>query len=986
MALPTIGPTAIREGGIVGRSIKLARREFAQVALGAAVLVLANLPVVAGGARGIVQSTSHAGDHACTPLRVNVLNTPTGSRAAVVLHGPHGVTRDFAASGSTCLVTSGTYWLVAHPVNFTTQFGQPWRAYPSGLQGAFAIQTHRVVVAPTPQTLPVIVTINYFDQAPLSTKILTRSQVIVPAGRFLPAFGALSVHLSAASTMRPGDTIVAPVGPGLPHGLLGTVVSVRTVGSNVAMVTTPTTPFRAFSRGIMHMHVSRYSATSASLGGLSAAARTRSPRDLSVGCGSMFNVSGSASFQPAASLNLGWSWGPWYAPWQVEITGSFSLTPGVSGQLTVSGASGVSCHVGEDLPPVTIGVVCTEIGCFTFNLVVTASVTGSVDDALTQSVSETLGGSIGASFSFGYNGSGFQTSNTLELTGSSTNTNVWQGSVGVGIGPALQVLYGIPDVGGAGPQVGVQDTASLVATSTGWSLQGGVQASVGFALSALGFSYSDSIEVPVSTVTLASGNWPTQPSPPRNVTASPDPNAPATSVDVSWLAPAWAGVCGISGYTVSVGPASTTTGASATTATVTGLTGGTSYTATVTATTSSCGTSEASTTITTPLSPPAAPTLDSVTTAFGGGEPAGWATFTGPSPCPGCASVTGYQIAWTGDGTSGALAVSGSPDSFALPAWGVTYRVTVAATSSQGTGPASNAVNFMPLSPPGAPSDIVVSTGLLSSASYTGPSATLTWSAPNSDGGLPLTSYEVSWTGGQFSQSATMGTEATIHLPAWGISYGFCVIAFNALGNGPASPCITATAIAPPGKPTGLQVDSNNGGVVALSWTAPAANGSAISAYLVQWATSGIWQSELVASTSATVTLSSPGTYFLTVLARNAGGDGPASSNICATSGNAAPCPPTITQVSGGGFQTGPSISWSPSTQLGGSAIVAYTVAWTGPTTGSVRAGPSATFATLPIGTVGTYSVFVSATNATGTGPPSEPATLTVVPYRPPPP
>ncbi len=910
-----------------------------------------------------------------------------GSSAAVVLHGPSGVTKDFPTSGSTCLEIPGTYWLVASPVNFTTDLGQSWRAYPSGFGGAFATQVHRFVVTATPSILPLVESVNYFDQAPLSTTVLARSQVIVPKGRFLPAFGALSLHLSTATTaLQPGDTIVAPVGPGLPHGLLGTIVSMHSVGPTVTMVTTPTTPFRAFSRGIIHMRASRYAAASASLGGLSAAARTRSPHDLSVGCGSMFSVSGTADFQPSASLNLGWSWGPWYAPWQVEISGSFSLSPGVSGQLTISDTSGVSCHVGVSLPPVTIGTVCTEIGCFTFNLDVTASVNGSVDDALTQSISESLNGSVGASFSFGYNGSGFQSSNTLALTGTSTNTNVWQGSVGVGIGPALQVLYGIPDVGGVGPQVGVQDTASLDATATGWSLQGGVQATVGFALSALGFSYSDSVDVPVSTVTLASGSWPAHPSPPQSVTASPDPNAPASSVDVSWLAPTWPGVCGISGYGVSVGATSTTVGPSATTATVTGLSGGTTYPVTVTATTNSCGSSNATTSVTTPLSPPAAPTLSSLTTAYGGSVPAGWATFTVPPSCTGCATPTGYQIVWSGDGTSGTVTATGGSSYIALPAWGVPYRVTVAATSAEGTGPASNELTLTPTSPPSAPSNLAVSAGLLSSATYSGPSATLTWSPPDSDGGLPLTSYEVSWTNGQFSQPASAGTQAVIHLPTWGVPYTFCVIAFNSLGNGPTSPCVTATAIAPPSAPTGLQVSTATGGAVTLNWLAPADHGSPISVYLVQWGTTGAWSSELAGTTSVTVALTSPGAYFFTVLARNAAGDGPTSSSVCATSGNAAPCPPTITATSGGGLQFGPSVSWSPPTQLGGSAIVSYTINWSGPSTGSQTAGGTATSAALPLPDTGTYTVVVSATNATGTSRPSDPATLTVVPYHPPPP
>ncbi len=952
------------------------------VATTAALVV--STPTLASAAGAFAPPAPHATSGACTPLRVNVLKVPAGSKAAVVLRGPNGMVQAFPVSGSTCLTTPGTYFLVARPVSFTTDRGRPWRAYPSGPGGAVAVEVHRIVVAASGASLPLVETVNYFDQAPVSTLVLTPSQVIVPTGRFLPAFGAVALHLSpAATSLRPGDIVVAPAAVGLPHGLLGTVAAVRTLNGTVSLFTQATTPFRAFSRGLLRMHVTHPVAAVATLGGLSVAPHARSPHDLSFGCGSAFSVAGSASFQPSVSMNLGWSWGPWYAPWQVEISGSFSLAPGVSGSVTVSDTAGVSCHVGETLPPVTIGVVCTEIGCFTFNLVVTASVGGSVDQAFTQSFTESLGGASGGSFSFGYNGSSFQTSNTLQLSGSSTDSSVWVGSVGVAIGPALQVLYGIPDVAGVGPQVGVQDTATLQGTQTGWSFQGGVQASVGFALSALGFSYSDSVNVPIASVTLASGSWPTQPSPPGDVMVSPDPSAPATSVDVSWEAPVWPGVCGISGYSVSAGSVTTTVGSTATAATLTGLTGGTTYTVTVTATTSSCGTSQASATVTTPLAPPGAPTLATVTTALGSGQAAGLATFA-PSSCSDCAAVTGYQISWSGDGTSGTADTASSPDTFLLPAWGVPYRVTVAATSNEGTGAASNALTLTPTGSPGAPVNVSVSAGLLSSATYTGPAATLTWAPPDSDGGLPLTSYEISWTGGQFTQPVTVGTQAVIHLPAWGVTYNFCVIASNALGNGPTSPCASTAAVAPPDAPTGLQLHAGTGNTISLSWLAPPDRGSAIYAYLVQWGSSGGWGSEVVATTSATVTLSSPGDYFLRVLARNSAGDGLSSSAVCATSGTTVPCPPTITATSGGGFRKSPSVSWAPPTQLGGSAIASYTVSWTGPSSGSFTVGGTVTSANLLLIRAGTYVVVVRATNATGPSLDSQPGKLTLSAGRPP--
>jgi hypothetical protein len=943
------------------------------------------------------------GPSCAKPLVVTLEDLPPGAHAAIVLTGPGRYRQLLGASGSVCLTSAGDYALVARPITFRNPLGHPWHAYPSTPRGALPAERVAVTVGQALAPTPAQVSVSYFDQAPLTTFVVPRALVLVPSGRFLPTFGGFQVRkVPFTARIRPGDVVVSPVGPGLPHGLLGTVTQAQSLVNGIALRTVAVSPIRAFSQGHLTVSAARAAPAVRDLGGLSSGL-ARVPRQrlsptgsVGFGCGQSLTVSGSASFQPSASLNLGWSWGPWYAPWQVEMSGNFSLDPGVSGSLTVSANDGIHCQVSVNRgDPVPIGSVWTEFGWFTFNLLATASLGGTVGEKFSQTLNEALTGGVGASFSFGYNGNSFNGTNTLDLTGSSTASSAWQGSVGVGIGPSLQVLYGIPDVAGVGPQVGVQDQLSLNADPSGFNVQAGADASVGIAMSALGFSYSDSVSVPLpgSPITLVQQPWSQlfpDPSPPLEVAATPDRKN--TELDVSWQPPVWGG-CGLTGYTVSA-PGASPVNTSSTTATLTGLQPATSYTVTVQANTSCGGTSQATAAATTaPLTPPGPPTLTSVTTAGGWGRPGGWATFQPPAPCTGCSPVTGYVVNWSGDGTTGTDSVPGSPDGFFLPAYGTPYTVTVSATSSSGNGPPSNTVTFTPTSPPSVPLDLKVTAGRLVSGGYDGPAATVTWAPPASDGGLPITSYRIGWTGGQFDQPASDGTTATIKLPAYGAPYSFLVIAFNSLGNGPASPPVAATALAIPTAPTGVSATASTGSTLNVTWGPPSSDGGTpVTSYQVDWAGQGTWgeATEPGSAATAPVQLPAPGVYQVSVFATNSLGEGPPSSPVCVTVGTSAPCAPTITSASAvGNFGLTARISWTGPGDQGSTAVTSYTVAWTGPSGSSgsllqpASAGTTATFTLLGYGP---YSVVVSATNSAGTGPASAAATFTAEVPPPPPP
>ena len=920
----------------------------------------------------------------CSPVHVELANLPAHAQDPLILFGPGRESRPFPTSGSLCLTEPGIYHVVARPVLFKNRLGHWWHAYPTTESGVQRNEVLTVPVTSPPSLLPRVLSVNYYDQAPLTTVVLTRSDVLVPRGRMLPAFGALSVRRSVTTTsLRPGDIVVAPISAGLPHGLLGSVTATHVVGTTDQVVTSAVSPFRAFSRGRLVAAVARTMPAFDSLNALSGASSEARPRQsLTLGCGQSFTVSGSASFQPSASLNLGWSWGPWYAPWQANISGSFSLNPGVSTQVTVSAASGINCHVSEDLATVPIGSICTEFGCFTFNVVATATLGGSVGAAFSQTVHESITGGLGASFGFGYNGSNFQATNTLNLTGTSSSTTPWSGSVGVGVGPSLQVLYGIPDVAGVGPQVGVQDTATLTATPSGWAADAGVSASVGVAISALGFSYSDSVNIPIDGVTLDTGSWPTPPSPPLEVVASPSAAAPQTSADVSWQPPVWPGACGVSGYTVTAGPASTSVGSGTTSATLTGLTAGSTYTVTVSTTTNGCGSSQATAGVTTPpLTPPGPPAITMLSSPTGATQPTAAISFQPPPSCSGCAPATGYVITWSGDGTTGSATAPNSPATVSLPAFGTTYAITVSASSSAGTGAASDPSTFVPRSIPSAPLDLTVLAGRIATSGYTGPAATLNWQPPASDGGDTLTSYQISWTGGLVTQPASTGTAAVIHLTAYGATNTFCVTAINDSGAGPQSNCVSAIALTMPGAPGPTSATTASAGSTVVTWTAPASDGGApVTGYEVDWAGSGTWGAQAASGTSATVTLPSAGVYDLAVFAMNIAGESPASPPVCVTVGNSAPCAPTITSTSNGTTEFPATVTWQAPAQTGGQPITAYTVSWTGAASGTLtRAASAGTSAVLSGLVVGTYSVTVRATTADGTSVPSPAATVTVI-------
>ncbi|MGA3146769.1 MAG: fibronectin type III domain-containing protein [Acidimicrobiales bacterium] len=179
------------------------------------------------------------------------------------------------------------------------------------------------------------------------------------------------------------------------------------------------------------------------------------------------------------------------------------------------------------------------------------------------------------------------------------------------------------------------------------------------------------------------------------------------------------------------------------------------------------------------------------------------------------------------------------------------------------------------------------------------------------------------------------------------------------------APAVGAS-VTKPGPPTAVKVTPGNGsGVVA--WSAPKSDGgSAITGYTAKAEPGGKSCSTTGAKTCTVFGLTDGGSYSVTVTARNAKGQSPASASAPVVVG--APLAPTrVMGTPGVGEIT---VSWTaPVTN--GSPITRYSVTMTpGSKTCATKGRTSCTLTGLTDGTA--YRFTVAATNRRGTGPASK--------------
>ncbi len=443
------------------------------------------------------------------------------------------------------------------------------------------------------------------------------------------------------------------------------------------------------------------------------------------------------------------------------------------------------------------------------------------------------------------------------------------------------------------------------------------------------------------SVLLQGGPAATAPGAPTAVSAT----AGNASAAVSFTAPASTGGSPVTGYTVTATD-STTPGnggqsASGTTSPirVPGLTNGDSYTFTVRAT-NAAGSSTASSpsNAVTPRTVPGAPTAVGATA----GNASAAVSFTAPASTGG-SPVTGYTVTATDSTTpgNGGQTASGTTSPITVPGLtnGDSYTFTVRATNAAGSSTASSPSNAVtPRTVPGAPTAVGATAGNASAA--------VSFTAPASTGGSPITSYTVtatdSTTPGNGGQSAS-GTTSPITVPGLtnGDSYTFTVRATNAAGSStPSSPSNAVTPRTVPGAPTAVGATAGNASA-AVSFTAPASTGgSPITGYTVT-ATGGTTPGNGgQTATGSTSPITVPGltngdSYTFTVRATNAAGSSTPSSPSNAVTPRTVPGAPTAVGATAGNASA--AVSFTAPASTGGSPITSYTVTATDGTTAGQR-------------------------------------------------
>ncbi|HCE45674.1 MAG TPA: laccase [Lentisphaeria bacterium] len=421
---------------------------------------------------------------------------------------------------------------------------------------------------------------------------------------------------------------------------------------------------------------------------------------------------------------------------------------------------------------------------------------------------------------------------------------------------------------------------------------------------------------------------------------------------ISFSPPASNGGKAITMYNVTANPGGLIVSKSSSPITVNGLAYGTNYTFTVTATNAYGTGSASSASSVAPLG--LVPSAPRTVTAIAGNAQA-TVSFTPPANNGG-APITSYTVTSSpgskiATGLTSPIVVTGLTN-------GTSYTFTVKATNAVGTGPASTrSLAVRPAALPGAPTVGKITAGI--------GQATVAFTAPVSNGGSPITSYTVTSNPGGFTAAKKTSPIIVTGLTG-GTPYTFTVTATNALGTGAASAAsgaVTPTA-AVPGAPTAAKAVRGNAQAT-VSFTAPLANGSAITGYTVTSNPGGITVGG-AASPIVVPGLKNGTSYRFNVKATNGVGTGAVSAYSAAVVPATVPAAPTIGTAVAGNGQATVSFIPVPLASNGGTAITSYTVT-------SAPGGLTASKTTSPIIVTGltngtAYTFSVTANNAVGTG------------------
>jgi large repetitive protein len=225
-----------------------------------------------------------------------------------------------------------------------------------------------------------------------------------------------------------------------------------------------------------------------------------------------------------------------------------------------------------------------------------------------------------------------------------------------------------------------------------------------------------------------------------------------------------------------------------------------------------------------PASRPSAPTITNSSVGTGSSSIA----WSAPTDNGGLV-ITGYRVRINSGAQFETITASTTPISAQISASaasisgltnGTTYTVEVAAVTSGGViGETATVI----VTPYGLPTAV----GSLSAISSSN-TATLSWNAPSTDGGSPLTGYLIE----KSSDASTWSTVATAQANdstfiagslTNGTTYIFRIAAINSIGNGPYA-TVSAKPLGAPSAPQSIVANASDG-QIALTWMPPTSDG-----------------------------------------------------------------------------------------------------------------------------------------------------------------
>jgi titin len=520
-----------------------------------------------------------------------------------------------------------------------------------------------------------------------------------------------------------------------------------------------------------------------------------------------------------------------------------------------------------------------------------------------------------------------------------------------------------------------------------------------YAINSIGTSNA-ATEISTTTTSTSSGSLPGTPTNLVGVAASP------TQVNLSWTAPTNTGGYPISGYKieyrVGAGAYSTltaNTGSTSTSYSHTGLTTGQVYVYRVSSVTSfGTGTQTSNEVVVQPtsssaLTAPNAPTGVSATAVSPTRINLSWVA---PSNNGGSA-ITSYKIeVKSGSGSFANLVSSTGNTTTTYSHTGLTtdttYTYRVSAINSIGTSSSSSETSATPTSSStsGAPS---APTGLVATASSNA-QINLSWAAPASDGGYPITGYKIEYKigSGTFTTLVANTASSTASYSHTGLTngttYAYRVSAINSIGTSSTSAEASATpssssSAGVPGSVTSLVATPASPTQINLSWVAPSNNGgSTITGYKIEAKKSNSSYDVLVSNSQSSATsfshtgLTTGTTYTYRISAVNSIGAG-AQSEVSATPKETTAPTVTATAVS----PTSITLTWIPPSQTYKQSITGYKIEQKISQDNYVviddNAGTSTSHTINGLTTEKTYTYVVSAHFTLGSSPRSADATAT---------